>query len=64
MNVIYRQINEQEIKDIPERVRIVPKAVHLEAPRRAAGPEGSVGPAPRVLDAAHRSDVDGRASCC
>ena len=36
MNVIYRQINEQEIKDIPDVSDIVPPAVRIEAPRRAS----------------------------
>ena len=60
MNVIYRQINEQEIKEIPNasesfRKRFTSK--HLDV---FPGTEGRVRFAPRVLDATHRVDVDGR----
>jgi MacB-like periplasmic core domain len=53
MNVVYRQINEQEIKDVPGGSESFRK-------RCAAGSEGALGPSQPVFDAAHRSDVNGR----
>ena len=64
MNVIYRQVNEQEIKDIKNasetfRQRFVTK--HLDVAARRAR---AVRSAPAVLDAADRADVRWSASCC
>ena len=60
MNVIYRQINEQELKDVAEPVAELPRALRQQAPVPAPGPEGALRSAPAVFDADPGADGHGR----
>ncbi len=60
LNVVYKPINEEEAKAIPERVRDLSPAIHQQASRSADGRDRPLRHADAILDAARRPHVHGR----